>query len=213
MPRWDEIAGNYAARTRDRLNDMVGAFRPGNGGRLLLWTGAPGTGKTYALRALAWEWRDWCSVHYVTDPDSMFGSESQYLMQMVMRPESGDRWRLLVLEDTGELLTADAKSRTGQGLSRLLNVVDGLIGQGFPTLVLVSTNEDLKTLHPAIARPGRCAVQLEFELLSESESTAWMAARGLTHWLSGRHTLAELYALAEGYDTAARPRSSVGFAP
>ena len=50
-------------------------------------------------------------------------------------------WRLLVLEDTGELLSADARDRAGQGLSRFLNVVDGLIGQGLRVLVLVTTNE------------------------------------------------------------------------
>ena len=45
--------------------------------------------------------------------------------------EGSEAWRLLVLEDTGELLTPDAKTVIGQGLSRFLNVVDGLIGQGF----------------------------------------------------------------------------------
>ena len=35
-----------------------------------------------------------------------------------------------MLEDTGELLDPDAKTVIGQGLSRFLNVVDGLIGQG-----------------------------------------------------------------------------------
>ena len=44
--------------------------------------------------------------------------------------EGSKAWRLLVLEDTGELLTPDAKAVIGQGLSRFLNVVDGLIGQG-----------------------------------------------------------------------------------
>ena len=41
-------------------------------------------------------------------------------------------------EDTGELLSADARERSGQGLSRFLNVVDGLIGQGLRVLVLVT---------------------------------------------------------------------------
>jgi hypothetical protein len=52
------------------------------------------------------------------------------------------------------LLTADAKVVIGQGLSRFLNVVDGLIGQGLRVLVLVTTNEPIRTLHPAVARPG-----------------------------------------------------------
>ena len=73
--------------------------------------------------------------------------------------ESG--WRLLILEDTGELLAADAKYQTGQGLSRLLNVVDGLIGQGLRVIVLVTTNEPLRAAPPGgrpagpVRRPGR----------------------------------------------------------
>ena len=79
-------------------------------------------------------------------------------------PEKG--WRLLVLEDTGELLTPDAKTVIGQGLSRFLNVVDGLIGQGLRVLVLVTTNEEIRKLHPAVARPGRCAANVSFGSLS-----------------------------------------------
>ena len=32
-------------------------------GRLIVWRGPPGTGKTWALRALAGAWREWCGVH------------------------------------------------------------------------------------------------------------------------------------------------------
>jgi hypothetical protein len=156
-------------------------FRPAHGGQLILWHGEAGTGKTFALRALAWEWRDWCEFHYIVDPDSFFGEHADYLMSVLTQPgyaempdprfmryaamtggympmgdgasedgeEGSKAWRLLVLEDTGELLTPDAKSVIGQGLSRFLNVVDGLIGQGLRVLVLVTTNEPIKTLHPA----------------------------------------------------------------
>ena len=42
----------------------------------------------------------------------------------------------------------------GQGLSRLLNVSDGLLGEGLRAVVLVTTNEPLRRLHPAVVRPG-----------------------------------------------------------
>jgi len=69
VPSWHEIEANYPASVRDRLARLVDpAFRPAEGGQLVLWHGPPGTGKTYALRALAWAWRDWCDLHYVVDP-------------------------------------------------------------------------------------------------------------------------------------------------
>jgi hypothetical protein len=143
---WKEVERNYPRATRERLEGLMRAFVPGEGGRLLLWHGAPGTGKTSAVRALAWEWREWCEVHCVVDPESLLGGMPEYLMQVLDGlaeevEDDDERWRLLVLEDTGELLSPDAKDRTGQGLSRLLNVADGLLGQGLRVLVLVTTNE------------------------------------------------------------------------
>ena len=116
-------------------------------------------------------------------------------------------WRLLVLEDTGELLQPDAKAVIGQGLARFLNLVDGLIGQGLRILVLVTTNEEIRKLHPAVARPGRCAADIEFTGLSETEADAWLAARGVGTGAGGARTVAELYARLEGAE-GAKPSDS-----
>src|SRR5262249_8923728 len=120
VPSWPEIASNYPRAVRDDVVALVDErWRPSGAGRLLPWYGLPGTGKTHALRALAWHWRSWCSAHYITDPEAFFGS-SEYMLDVLTADEDDDdederlpRWRLLVLEDTGELLTSDAKARTG----------------------------------------------------------------------------------------------------
>jgi hypothetical protein len=46
-----------------------------------------GTGKTFGLRALAWEWREWCDFHYIVDPDTFFGQHADYLMSVLLQPE------------------------------------------------------------------------------------------------------------------------------
>jgi Domain of unknown function (DUF5925)/ATPase family associated with various cellular activities (AAA) len=231
VPAWDDIEANYAAGTRAQLEALMQDFEPARGGQLILWHGDAGTGKTFALRALAWEWREWCQIHYIVDPDSFFGEHADYLMSVLLEPpfpmmiggerfgpsvaiqmmqqaeeyeredEDDDRlWRLLVMEDTGELLSADARERTGQGLSRFLNVVDGLIGQGLRVIVLVTTNEEIKKLHPAVARPGRCAANVMFDALSREEASEWLGAHGVDEESRGARTLASLYAQAEGRD-------------
>jgi hypothetical protein len=215
VPSWTGVAGNYPRGVRAELEPLLIGFRPSSGGQLVLWYGPPGTGKTHALRALAWEWRDWCEVHYVTDPERFFGNSS-YMLDVLLREEDGEdesgrepRWRLLVLEDTGELLAADAKEQTGQGLSRLLNVVDGIIGQGLRILVLVTTNEELRRLHPAVSRPGRCASKIEFRPFTAEEAAEWLGDRGSSASPAGARTLAELYGLAGGAEVA--ERAPVGF--
>jgi ATPase family associated with various cellular activities (AAA) len=207
VPTWSEIRQNYPSSVADQIASLMTADADlALRGRLLLWHGDPGTGKTYALRALGWEWRDWCRLHYVTDPEAFFSERADYMLDVLVGEEDdgekeADRWRLVILEDTGELLAADAKERTGQGLSRLLNVVDGILGQGLRVLILMTTNEPLRRLHEAVVRPGRCAAKIHFRPFTGEEAAAWLAQRGGDEVPGNATTLAGLYA-GPGHEVA-----------
>lgn len=223
VPKWEEIRNNYHETVQAKLDYMTGEnFRPGHGGKLILWHGEPGTGKTYALRALGWEWRKWCKLGYITDSEKFFAGDANYLLKVLLKKEydyeledyianDKDKWRLLVVEDAGEMLSLDAKERSGQGLSRLLNSVDGLLGQGLKVMFLITTNEPLRKLHPAVSRPGRAAVEAEFSALSLEETGAWCDSQGIER-IDKSLTIAQLYnELNGGEAEIIEQKASFGF--
>ncbi len=226
VPKWKDIQNNYHEQTLAGLKYLMNDFKPVTGGQLVIWQGLPGTGKSYALRSLLYEWRDWCSAEYVLDPESLFGNSS-YLAELVLRrspdeyeeeledtvteddTEATSKWKVFILEDSGEMLAADAKERQGQGLSRLLNLVDGFIGQGLKILVLITTNEDFGTLHPAVSREGRCAAAIRFKALPYEQAYKWI---GDTSIDNKDYTLAELFALLKEEKPAYQPEvKHIGF--
>lgn len=210
---WSDIERNYPTAVHSELGALMEWKAPERDGQLFVWQGPPGTGKSWALRALASAWAPWAEFHYITDPDAFFVKDPSYMINVLLSDsysaidaddgnvyEQEDplgKWRVLILEDTGELLAANAKEAYGQGLSRLLNVVDGMIGQGLRMLALVTTNDELGDLAPAAVRPGRCAScaadgspgPTVFGPMSADEASAWLGEP-----VEQGGTLAELYA-------------------
>lgn len=149
------------------------------------------------------------------DSDELLGRGGAYMLDVLTWQDGDDdRWRVLILEDAGELIAADARAVAGQALSRMLNVADGLIGQGIDTLLLITTNEPVKRLHPAARRPGHRLADIEFTALPPTEADRWLAAHGQQRRVNRPTTLAELFGDAGDNAPGSEdgPSRSFGFA-
>jgi len=209
--RWESIAGNYSILTRTALSVLMGVRPPVPAGTIALLHGDPGTGKTRSVMAFALAVREWANTHYITDPERFFG-KAPYMLGVLLgandddkdglpladqsKPDSSGKWNVMVVEDADEFVSVEAKREQGQAMSRLLNIADGIVGQGMRVLTVLTANERLEKLHPAVGRPGRCLANIEFGRLSEDESVGWIEAHGgaAAMWPRGRRaTIAELY--------------------
>ncbi|MBK6870357.1 MAG: AAA family ATPase [Kineosporiaceae bacterium] len=165
---WPQISHLYPAAVVASMQRLAAHEPTDDDPRLLLWHGRPGTGKTTALRALLDAWRDWTAPVVVSDPGSLL-TDGRYLRRILLdQPDDDAAWRLIVMEDAEALLRAH---QGGSAVGKMLNLADGLLGQGLRCLFLLTTNQGLDQVHPALLRPGRCLSLVEFAPLSPSEAS------------------------------------------
>lgn len=151
---FDSIKGNYTKQCQDDLGQLIERLPNFENGFVIL-NGPPGTGKTYFIRSLLSEMASIrsgmiCtpSLKFVDDVSALynvFEEEKKYLM---------------ILEDVGDLLAVTSKTENMQGFTNLLNFGDGLIGDIFNTIFVLTFNYEVSEIDPAVLRSGRCIANI-----------------------------------------------------
>lgn len=199
-PNWEEQQSNYPAdvqtQVEELLQDPLGTER----GRIIILHGPTGGGKTWFLRTLFREWRDTYLPLIIQDVEEFMSSELYFisLMQEVAQlTESAKCHPLIVLEDAGQGLL-----RTGDygviPIQRLLNRSDGLCSGDKGTTFVITFNEDMGSIDPAVVREGRCRAKINFTALSCEEAQAWMHHKerpDLAAQITSSKMISELYGM------------------
>ena len=188
---WSQIATNYSAPTRDALCSLMAHTESSpRSGKIILWHGEPGTGKSWALRSLMSAWNNWCEADLILDPEFAFASPN-YVAQL-LKAQGPVKNRLLICEDADSLVSS-REGREGR-LERILNMADGIVGQGSNTMILITTNAGPDRLDPAVSRPGRCFANIHFSRFSVEEAKERVQCSGIE--VTTAMTLAETYNLS-----------------
>lgn len=209
-PRWGAIRENYPSDVRDNLNELTSLTKPWDSGKLLIFSGPAGTGKTYFIRSLMMAWRKKFDFFIVTDPEK-YASDPAYYYAIGAKTNQGapgtpveesqnpcreKEHSLIILEDSADLILKESRSRHFDKLGKLLNMTDGLLGQGRENVYLITFNEDVEEIDAAFLRPGRCISNIGFTTFNREEAAAWLEKSGKKlEDSSEEKTLAELYAI------------------
>ena len=193
---WNSIRTNYATPTRRELESLVKIEEPAlgdNDGRIILFHGLPGTGKTWAIRSLLTHWKAWADPILILDSELIF-SRVDYFMDVISNTAKG-KTRILIIEDADGLVEKDGARSSD--LSRLLNMADGLLGASYKVLFLLTTNAKIRDLDQAIVRPGRCRAIVDFQAFDRIEATTRLGKAGIA---TRPMTLAEIYRVEKNPD-------------
>lgn len=181
-------------------------------GRLAIFDGVPGTGKTYMIRGLL-----------AACPDALFVLVPVALIEELAKPgminalletrrNKGDLPTVFLIEDADDCLGSRDASNVN-AVSALLNLGDGIIGALMDIRLVCTTNLKNEELDEAVTRPGRLSRKVHVGHLDRK------VAENLYHKLTGEKvsineklTLAQVYSLAR--DSGWKPverKKTMGF--
>lgn len=168
---------------------------PDPNGRIAIFHGSPGTGKTHLIRALMSGVHE--AVYLIIPPKEITNLGNPEMTGLLLSVSAEYRERLvLVVEDADEILT-HRQSTTIAALANTLSIGDGLLGDAVNAFILATTNAPITDVDPALLRPGRLSACVHVPPLQpENAAVAFEKLAGSHREWDVPVTLAEVYAAA-----------------
>jgi len=197
--------GNYEANTLAAYDGAVEELMsPAPFGRLTIFDGPPGTGKTYLVRAILDSCPDAMFVFVLPNMVDALASPS-LIPLLIRRKNSGSNSGpiVFILEDGDNVLTPRGKDNLSL-ISTLLNMTSGILGSMLDIRVLATTNSPKSDIDPALMRTGRLSQHMTVGPLGADHAKTVFkrltgSEKGFTKDAVSSHTLSDVYQLARGY--------------
>jgi len=223
------LKDNYNKDTIEGYEAVVNDIKSKNPlGRLAIFDGPPGTGKTFLIRALL---SDLPKVKFLLLPSNMMESLTAPELLLALMNESdsdsgcGDQCSdtttkpvapkpfgysndnkdektplVLIVEDADRCLSHRATDNIS-AISSLLNISEGIIGNLLDIRIICTTNAEIDDIDGAIMRTGRLSARVEVGLLSVEKAKEVYARIGGTEsqeWDKKFYALSDVYAMVKG---------------
>ena len=210
---FNEIPDKYIISIEDNYNDdfveenklIIDSLKEG-GTSLCLFHGDPGCGKTHYIRYLIAELcKQKKKVIYFPNEHIHFLSDPSFLHFFKDHKKS-----IIVIEDAEEILTSRELSLSNRGISNLLNLTDGLMGDFLELKFVCTFNTAIDKIDKALLRKGRITTNYKFEKLSVDKANNLLKKLEKDYKTDEAMTLAEIYNL-EQKDNSEKKERKIGF--
>ncbi len=199
-----DLEHNYGSSFLPVHDKILKTLNQKKGKGLVLLHGEPGTGKTHYLKYLAAK---------IKDKKVMF--VPPYLVDFITSPEMTpflieNSDSILFIEDAERVIT-DRDTNAANGVSNILNLTDGILGDILNIQIVATFNMDRKKIDTALLRKGRLIAEHKFDKLNVDDSNKLIKHLGMDHIATDDMTLTEIYNLQEIEYKAEEPKRKIGF--
>jgi len=189
------------------VNDNIRKFLTEDRSGLVILHGEQGTGKTTYLRHLITS----INKSFVYLPMDMAGSLSKPSLLTFIKTELKDS--VIIIEDCEQLLQDRGNNpySMNTGLSNILNIADGLLGDSLQLKFICTFNNDVRKIDKALLRKGRLIDKYEFGKLSEDKTAALIKKLYNRDDIHKPMTLAEIFNMDSENHGVQKERDRIGF--
>ncbi len=199
-----DLDHNYGSSFLPVHDKILKTLNQKKGKGLVLLHGEPGTGKTHYLKYLAAK---------IKDKKVMF--VPPYLVDFITSPEMTpflieNSDSILFIEDAERVIT-DRDNNAANGVSNILNLTDGILGDILNIQIVATFNMDRKKIDTALLRKGRLIAEHKFDKLNVNDANKLIKHLGMDHIATDDMTLTEIYNLQEVEYKSEEPKRKIGF--
>lgn len=130
-------------------------------GRIIIFDGEPGTGKSHIIRALLLDVPG--AMFVLVPPDMVSSLSGPEILPLLLTQKQSLALNgpiILILEDADKCLVT-RQSDNINSIQSLLNLGDGILGSLLDLRIVATTNAKKIEIEPAILRPGRLSKRVE----------------------------------------------------